>query len=275
MFAGNRGLVWHQKLATNQRKNQVLNHNYPQDNTGITPLCFCGGLRFFCAHLCHVSVTVAFSQTFSNVIIRRHHNHICGAHLKTPIKLRPPRFASTPTPKPEIDFLTTSSPRNPEERYGRSKFNSVSTSFSTNGTRRLDMGVWPMPMRDRTKCAVPKCPNHLSGPSNLCDLHQVPGVIVQGDESSMVVTLWLVQHDQEQGIVLLNDFALGDRFSGPEGFLATLQQQGFTHVRNLPGKEDAEAAAKRMKLACWSGPWQTRYPLAAKRAFGLGRSSFH
>jgi hypothetical protein len=79
----------------------------------------------------------------------------------------------------------------------------------------------------------------------------------------MVVTVWAVEHGDEAGIIVLNDFALGDLFGGRAGFEKQLQKQGFSGVRNMRTMEEAESAKRRAidkKLASWSGPWLTEYP---------------
>jgi hypothetical protein len=96
-------------------------------------------------------------------------------------------------------------------------------------------------MKNRTKCAVPECPARISGYSNLCDSHRIPGAIARLGNSTMVITSWLVQHGEEQGLIALNDFALGDLFGGAEGFLAKLEEQGFTYARNLATPEELQA----------------------------------
>jgi len=115
------------------------------------------------------------------------------------------------------------------------------------------------PMKGRTTCAVRGCTNKLDGDANLCGLHKQPGMIVQVDDSTMVITSWLVRHGKEIGIVFLNDFALGDLHGGAEGFVAHLQSQGFTDIRLLNTLEELHAA-KLQKLASWTGPWLADYP---------------
>jgi hypothetical protein len=116
-----------------------------------------------------------------------------------------------------------------------------------------------MPMKGRTQCAVPECGAPLSGYSNLCTAHMVPGAIVRLGNSTMIIMSWLVRHGKEHGLIALNDFALGDLFSGRTGFEARLKEQGFTNVRNLAIPEELEAARSK-KLASWSGPWRAQYP---------------
>lgn len=53
------------------------------------------------------------------------------------------------------------------------------------------------------------------------------------NNSTMVVTVWYVEHEGKAGVILLNDFALGDFFGGRAGFEAELQRQGFTAARNI------------------------------------------
>ena len=89
----------------------------------------------------------------------------------------------------------------------------------------------------------------------------------------MVIGAWAVDHEDESGVILLNDFALGDRHSGRAGFEAKLREQGFTDVRILRTPEELEAArqpAGGKKLGAWSGSWQAQYPWHApkkERAF--------
>jgi hypothetical protein len=129
-----------------------------------------------------------------------------------------------------------------------------------------------MPMKGRTHCAVPECGATISGYSNLCTVHRVPGAIVRLGESTMIITSWLAQHGQEQGLIALNDLALGDRFRGAKGFLAKLEEQGFANVRNLATPEELDAARSK-KLACWSGPWSAQYPWhkGAQKKVPIGR----
>jgi len=112
-----------------------------------------------------------------------------------------------------------------------------------------------MPMKGRTTCAVHGCSKPVSGPANLCDEHRLPGGIVKVDGNTMVITTWYAEHGHESGIMLLNDFALGDLFGGREGFEANLTQQGFTNVRNLGTLLELEIAKQPPP-----GPWQTAYP---------------
>jgi len=59
-----------------------------------------------------------------------------------------------------------------------------------------------------TVCAVKGRGLPISEPSNLCDKHRVPGGVVLTGKSSMVITSWRVTHEDEIGIVFLNDWAL-------------------------------------------------------------------
>lgn len=130
-----------------------------------------------------------------------------------------------------------------------------------------------MAMKNRTTCAVPECGAPISGYSNLCDEHRVPGGVVRVDDSTMIITAWAVEHGDECGIVLLNDFALGDRFSGRAGFKSKLRDQGFVNVRLLSTPEELAAAkkpAEGKKAGAWSGSWKSQYPWHApkkKRTF--------
>jgi hypothetical protein len=115
------------------------------------------------------------------------------------------------------------------------------------------------PMEGLTTCAVPGCPNKPDGDANLCALHKQPGAIAEIDGYTMVVTFWLVRHDGETGIMLLNDYALGDLHCGAEGFGACLQAQGFTEIHLLETPDELHAAQQNV-LAGWSGHWLTSYP---------------
>jgi hypothetical protein len=116
------------------------------------------------------------------------------------------------------------------------------------------------PMKGCTGCAVPGCANEPHDYANLCDLHRQPGMALEApDGSTMVITCWLACHGTETGIVLLNDYALGDLHGGAEGFRAQLQAQGFTGIRLLTTVEEVDAAKQKV-LASWSGPWLPEYP---------------
>jgi hypothetical protein len=85
---------------------------------------------------------------------------------------------------------------------------------------------------------------------------------VTANESSMVITAWYAEHADEQGIILLNDWALGSMFGGRPGFEAELARKGFVNFRNLATLEELQAVKQSMgaKVALWSGPWLTTYP---------------
>jgi hypothetical protein len=102
----------------------------------------------------------------------------------------------------------------------------------------------------------------VSEPSNLCDVHRLPGLIIRHGESTMVVTAWHAQHENECGVIVINDFALGDLFGGQLGFEKELAKQGFSNVRLLCTPAELEAArtpTPGKKVGGWSGPWITRY----------------
>ncbi len=84
------------------------------------------------------------------------------------------------------------------------------------------------PMKGCTGCAVPGCANEPHDYANLCDLHRQPGMALEApDGSTMVITCWLACHGTETGIVLLNDYALGDLHGGAEGFPRPASGPGF------------------------------------------------
>lgn len=115
----------------------------------------------------------------------------------------------------------------------------------------------------KSKCAVRACAETAASIGNLCDQHQVPGVVFESSSSNRtyVVTSWYAEHEGTRGIVVLNDFALGDLFGGEEGFRAELMLQGFTAIRLLATPEEFEDAKEMVRMAPgrWSGPWSTRY----------------
>jgi hypothetical protein len=123
-----------------------------------------------------------------------------------------------------------------------------------------------MAMEGRTKCAVPRCTTSVLGPSNLCDEHWLPGAVVRVGKSTMIVTAWYAEHDDESSVIVLNDFALGDLFGGRAGFEAKLREQGFVNVRFLATPAELEKAkkpAEGKKVGTWGGPWLTEYPWEA------------
>jgi hypothetical protein len=88
---------------------------------------------------------------------------------------------------------------------------------------------------------------------------------IKHGSSTGVVTAWYAEHSTERGIILLNDYALGDLFGGASGFKAKLEQQGFTKIRNLRTPEELETAKAQIAKSpgSWSGPWLTEYPWEA------------
>jgi hypothetical protein len=121
-----------------------------------------------------------------------------------------------------------------------------------------------MAMEGLTECAA-GCGAPISGASNLCELHRVPGGVVRVGNYLMIVTAWYVEHNHEPGVILLNDWALGVHFGGRAGFEARLKEQGFTAVRNIATPEELEAVKSTNKLAGWGGPWLTKYPWEESR----------
>ena len=126
-----------------------------------------------------------------------------------------------------------------------------------------------MPIKDRTTCAVRECDAPISGYSNLCDSHRIPGAIVRMGDNTMIIAAWVVEHEHEYGIVFLNDFAAGDLFGGRAGFEAKLRKQGFVNVNLLRTQEElaaAKAPAEGKKVGDWGGPWKTQYPWEVAKA---------
>jgi hypothetical protein len=71
------------------------------------------------------------------------------------------------------------------------------------------------------------------------------------------------EHGDEVGIIVLNDWALGDLFGGREGFETELAKQGLTNVRNIATPGELEAAkypTQGKKAGDWGGIWRTKYP---------------
>jgi hypothetical protein len=119
-----------------------------------------------------------------------------------------------------------------------------------------------MAFENQSECAVRECGRPCSAWSNLCERHKVDGVVVENGAGSGVVTLWYAVHDNQFGLILLSDWALGSYFGGAEGFEARLIRQGFKNVRNMMTPEKFEFASL---YACkgagnWSGAWSTKYP---------------
>ena len=119
-----------------------------------------------------------------------------------------------------------------------------------------------MAFKERDKCAVLDCTSPCSGRTNLCESHMVPGMAFRIGDSTGVVAAWYVEHARLRGIIVLNDFALGDLFGGAEGFSKKLEQQGFSDIKLLETPEEFQAAKEHVAEAPgnWSGPWLTEYP---------------
>ena len=116
-----------------------------------------------------------------------------------------------------------------------------------------------MPMRGLTKCSVPDCDELVGDFGNLCDRHMMPGAIVEVGQSTMIVTIWIAEHEGEVGVIFLKDYALGKLFGGRLGFEAKLSQQGFANVRNVESPLQFESERAKC-TANWSGQWLTAYP---------------
>ena len=129
-----------------------------------------------------------------------------------------------------------------------------------------------MPMTGIIQCAVRGCGKPISGPRNLCPKHALPGEIAKVGDSTMVITVWLVEHEDEVGVIVLNDYALGDLFGGKEGFLIELAMQGFTNIRLAETPRDLEMAEQQSAgrvQGDWSGPWLREYPWETTSGIGL------
>lgn len=119
-----------------------------------------------------------------------------------------------------------------------------------------------MAFEGQSECAVPECNDRCSEWANLCERHRVGGVVIENGAGLGVVTIWYAEHDNQIGLILLNDWALGSHFGGAAGFEARLMQQGFTNVRNVMTPEQFESACASAGKSAgnWSGPWSTKYP---------------
>jgi hypothetical protein len=124
-----------------------------------------------------------------------------------------------------------------------------------------------MALQDVNECAVRGCGRPCYDEANLCRCHFVPGVVVVVGHGTCVVSAWYTERAKLSGLVVMNDFALGDLFGGASGFKAKLEQQGFAGVRILHTPEELKAA--RVRIAStpggWSGPWQIEYPWESGR----------
>ena len=119
-----------------------------------------------------------------------------------------------------------------------------------------------MAFSGQSECAVQACGSPCSAWANLCERHKVGGVVVEIGAGSGVVTLWYAEHNNQFGLILLSDWALGFHFGGAAGFKARLEQQGFANIRNLMTLEECESSCARAgsALGNWSGPWRTECP---------------
>jgi len=78
---------------------------------------------------------------------------------------------------------------------------------------------------------------------------------------TFVVSSWYAEHEGTRGILLLNDYALGDLLGGEEGSRAEPVRQGFSAIRLLSTPHEVEKARELMRMApgSWNGPWKTLY----------------
>jgi hypothetical protein len=115
----------------------------------------------------------------------------------------------------------------------------------------------PMAMKGKTKCAVAECTLSISGFNNLCEEHVVPGMEISWRDSTMVLTFWYAERDNETGIIIMDDWAIGEYFSGRAGFEAKLEKQGFVRVRCLESSEEVDEVIRssvNKKAGSWDGP---------------------
>jgi hypothetical protein len=128
-----------------------------------------------------------------------------------------------------------------------------------------------MGSKTKPKCAVRACTKVTASIGNLCDRQRVPGVVFEGPSRAIVVTSWYAEHEGTRGIVVLNDFALGDLFGGQEAFRAELMRQGFTAIHLLATPKESADAKEKVLVAPgrWSGPWSKEYPWETEHDPGL------
>jgi hypothetical protein len=88
-----------------------------------------------------------------------------------------------------------------------------------------------MAFTNQEHCAVPGCSNACARSANLCGEHEVPGTTYSCEGGTCVITACYAEHKRRRGIILLNDFALGDLFGGADGFRTKLRSQGFSAIR--------------------------------------------
>ena len=111
------------------------------------------------------------------------------------------------------------------------------------------------------ECAVPSCKKPCCYSANMCYEHSVPGAVVAVGEGTGVITSWYAERAGKSGIIVIDDFDLGNLFGGVHGFTTELNRHNFTAVHIL--RTPAELAAARAKFlnnpGNFSGPWGTQY----------------
>ena len=119
-----------------------------------------------------------------------------------------------------------------------------------------------MAFEGQNNCAVHECGRPCSDGANLCQDHYIPGVVIELQNGTCVVTVWFAERAKQAGVIVMNDYELGDLFGGAAGFKAQLERQGFSDVRNLSTFKDLEEANIRVARAPgnWAGPWSEQYP---------------
>jgi hypothetical protein len=119
-----------------------------------------------------------------------------------------------------------------------------------------------MAFQNQNECTVPECNGQCSEGTNLCERHRVKEVVIGNEAGSGALTIWYAEHDNQFGLIVLNDSALESQFGGAAGFEARLMQQGFTNVKNTMTQEkfDFTSLYATTGPGNWSGPWSTEYP---------------
>jgi len=157
---------------------------------------------------------------------------------------------------PVHDYVVT-------DKHGDSPNNARQLMKTVNKAEQVVMSFLGRAIGASKKCAVPGCNIPICDFRNLCLEHELPGIVVEVDDSKMLITTWRAEHGDEVGVIYLNDRTVGDMFGGREGFEAQLAEQGLVNVRLLETQQELDAAKqppKGKKIGDWGGPWMTKYP---------------
>src|SRR5215469_18122726 len=102
---------------------------------------------------------------------------------------------------------------------------------TTDATPPPLFGETPMALECKT-CAVEGCGLPTSRPKNLCATHRLPCVVVQVSniDRRFVITAWAAKHGNEEAVIFLSDWSLGDLFECRAGFEKRLRDRGFAEA---------------------------------------------